>query len=26
MAGDPLDAVGEAAARDQDWTTPAVTR
>ena len=26
MAGDPLDAVGEARARDQDWRTPAVTR
>jgi hypothetical protein len=26
MAGDALDAVGEAEARDQDWRTPAVTR
>ena len=26
MAGDPLDAVGEARARDQDWRTPVVTR
>jgi len=26
MAGDALDAVGEAEARDQNWRTPAVTR
>lgn len=26
MAGEPLDAVGEAEARDQNWRTPAVTR
>jgi hypothetical protein len=26
MAGEPLDAVGEAEARAQDWRTPAVTR
>jgi hypothetical protein len=26
MAGDPLDAVGEAEARDQNWRTPAETR
>jgi hypothetical protein len=25
MAGEPLDAVGEAQARDQNWTTPPVT-